>query len=181
MTARPLIALFLLSSAFVSLNLSPDEALAMGGISGGGGNVLPGKAPDSYQDPEVVEDQVRESRTLVFEYLSQQSDERSSAILEAARQVPLHIKDDSPCFDAAGNIVDGSVAGIAQPERDFGFGPRRHGRVCISALNIARKVHASELRAQAAALLIHEYAELTGSNEDQAVMLQTEAFKSLQR
>lgn len=173
MTFKPLLALVLLGSSITGA-IVPVRALAAGGISGGGGNVLPGKAPETLQDPEQVEDEVRESHAIAIDYLSRkisgQTDVQSIAILELARRVPPHITDDRPCFDSAGNVVDGSNAT-----------GRHRGRICISALNLARKVHPTELRAQAAALMIHEYAELAGSDEDQAVQLQTGAFKELMR
>ncbi len=159
-----------------------------GGMSGGGGNVLPGKLPDAPLDPEEAEDQVKASRHTAVDYLTsfkekyQQgalpSDQASLAqkafskgrdLLTISRTYRTDVEDDSPCFDFSGSPVDGSIRG------------ERPNEICISSHSIAKKVHQSEIKAQSAALMIHEFSEVIGFSEDEATALQVQVYTDLMK
>jgi hypothetical protein len=92
------------------------------------------------------------------------------SVFAVIEQVWPSVRDSRPCYDSAQNPVDGSVANFHE------------GTFCISAYSIAQKVHRKEIPAQSAALLMHEYSELVGLTESEAVSLQShvlEDFKGL--
>lgn len=154
-----------------------------GGMSGGGGNVFPVRVPESYQDPEQVEDSIHSSRRMAVQTLQTLQSELAVAesadpilsaifalpgdIVATSQRVKPHIEEDEPCYDRHGAPVDGSILS------------ERAGRFCISAFTIAQKVHAEEIQAQAAALMIHEYSELVGASEEEAQHIQKAALNKL--
>jgi len=82
-------------------------------------------------------------------------------------EVRMYVKDHSTCRDADQKPVDGS---IVNPVPDS---------ICISAFNIANKTDAADIPPQSTALILHEYGELIGLTEAQAVMLQTLVLEEL--
>lgn len=178
-----------ISVLLVLLALAPAGSVAHeshGGMSGGGGNVLPGRAPDAPANGELIEHAVKHSRGVAVSYLQElrlkflngdvSAEKRallerafsgSSDLATVARGIRVEVEDDRPCFDFQDNAVDGSIRSD------------KPNRICISSHSIAAKVHRSEVVAQSAALMIHEFSELIGFSEDEAVTLQSHALTDL--
>lgn len=160
--------------------------LTQGGVSGGGGNILAPKTPLAPVDPEVAEHLVYRSYGLFRIYIQEKqaafnegrlptqeqalfapiftSPER---VIEVLRNVRVHVADHRPCRDAQSQPVDGST--LSQEPNS----------ICISAFNIARKTELDDIPPQSAALMVHEYGELLGLSEDQAVQVQGAALQEL--
>jgi hypothetical protein len=158
---------------------------ADGGISGGGGNVISPKTPRRLQDPVAVRVDILASRGILKEFIQiklnllhsgnmQEEDkkiysvlfqETSHGILETIDELPIHIPVDAPCYDLQGNEYDG-----------IAINSNIH-TVCISAYNLAQKVDRSEVYTQAAALMLHELAEVAGLEDDDAIYLQNQLIK----
>ncbi len=158
----------------------------VGGVSGGGGNVMNPTPPEGYQDPEMVEDQVKSLVSVLRTYLLNKHNEFKKGTLSpehnrlfgalflppqnvfsVMQSVVPHVDDDRPCFDSDRRPVDGSIFS------------HRPNRFCISSFSLARKVHFREIPAQATALMLHEYSEWMGLSEDQAQVLQAKALVDL--
>ena len=88
-------------------------------------------------------------------------------ILEILHIVTPDIEEHKPCFDFDRQPVDASIATL------------KKNTFCLSAFNIRRKVIESEIPAQTMALAIHEYSEVIGLNEEEAVALQTRVLIEL--
>ena len=136
--------------------------------------------------PEAIEDQVKYAYQRALQYidsfheqylekslpahralLAYKAFDRTKDMSLVSRAVKPRVTDDKPCFDYAGNNVDGSLVSD------------RPGTFCISAFNIASKVHPLELDAQSTALMIHEISEVLGFNEVEAVEFQTQVYFDL--
>lgn len=169
-----------------SLSVAASAFDEIGGVSGGGGNVMNPTPPEGYQDPEMVEGQVKSLVSVLKNYLFSKQNEliRGSLSPEHSRlfgalllpkqnvfsvmtSVVPHVDDERPCFDSERRPVDGSI---------FSHHPNRF---CISSFSIARKVHIKEIPAQATALMLHEYSEWMGLTEAQAQVLQAKALVDL--
>ena len=175
---------FLISISLLFLNLS---AFAMiGGVSGGGGNMISPKSPVTIANPEAVQQIVYKARNVLYRYVSQKRTaylNNQLSLSQRAAFAPLfssnltiervissahlHVNEHHACWDENHQPVDGSTI---TPHPDS---------ICISAYNIARKTDVSDIAPQSAALMLHEYGELTGLNEDQAVAIQKAALKDL--
>lgn len=162
-----------------------DAGSDHGGISGGGGNLLSPTAPDHPGDPRAVRAQVYDADTFLRTYLEDKQTKFAAGtmtaeesvlfapvfnthfnITHALRDTRVHIDRSGPCY-VGRTPVDGSAK--LHDERE----------ICISAYNIAVKVRADEIPAQSAGLLLHEYSEVTGTTDEQAVALQTYLLKDL--
>jgi hypothetical protein len=171
------------SSFFQENSFSGD-----GGVSGGGGNVISPTPPDRYIDPDHVEHLVKNSvdgvKTYFFE--SERKYRRGLPVEEKPyqkiydalfdREINIHeiikrnfpeVEDSRPCFDLDRNPVDGSFKSNGESE------------ICISAYNLAKKVNIKEMEAQSIALMAHEYVELAGLSDDDAVTFQKKVLKDL--
>ena len=157
-----------------------------GGVSGGGGNMISPKPPLSANNPEIVEEIVGRSQNTVLNYLWQKRTDfeanRLSAshreafapvfenplrIEDAVRGTRLHIAEERSCWDSQHKPVDGSTFS------------KEANSICISAYNIAKKADLSDIHPQSVALMIHEYSELIGLSEEQAVKAQAKALEEL--
>ncbi len=177
----------LASFVFTSAICSASAAIIFnGGVSGGGGNMISPKPPVSENDPEIVEEIVGKAQTTVLEYIWQKRNEyennrlpeshraafvplfeADNKIENAVRSTRLHIADEHACWDSQHRPVDGSTV------------TKDSNSICISAYNIAKKADLSDIHPQSAALMIHEYSELVGLSEEQAIKVQARALEDL--
>jgi hypothetical protein len=157
-----------------------------GGVSGGGGNIIAPKAPQYPVDPETAEHMVYHSHDLLKNYVAHKKSafknnqlsvqqrqvfapifNSPQSIESVIKNVRLDVEDDEACWDTQHQAVDGSTI------------TRDHNSICISAYNLANKTEESDIPPQAAALMLHEYSELIGLSEDQAVRVQTIVLSEL--
>ncbi|MBK7891092.1 MAG: hypothetical protein IPJ84_09685 [Bdellovibrionales bacterium] len=179
----------LLVTGALLLTASNAFALNRGGMSGGGGNVMNPTPPDRLVNRHEVRALANRLPTLlpkVAHYLAQKQSSLAQipvgqagadenlrplfqtrySILRLLKTVPLDVEHHKSCFDGSGNPVDGSVA-----EDD--------DEVCLSALNIALKVHPTEIDAQSQALIVHEYGEKAGLDEAAAISVQAQVLEDV--
>ncbi|GIL17947.1 MAG: hypothetical protein FMNOHCHN_03599 [Ignavibacteriaceae bacterium] len=166
--------------------LADSGSRLMGGVSGGGGNVINPMPPERNLDPEVAEDIIENSVAHVQTYLadlerthrSPNSDtelkqlykkifDGPQSIHRVVQQVEPKVEETRPCYDAQAKPVDGSIYS------------RKRNTICISAYTLSQKVHEAEIQDQSIALMLHEYGELVGLSEDEAVLLQKKALEDL--
>ncbi len=160
---------------------------ASGGISGGGGNVVSPTAPTALQDPREIRSIIKGSKELLYKFISAKyalfktgsmdaDDLRMYSVLFADNEMNLHevmeeIKLDIPidqaCFDQKGREYDGSTFNT------------KTNTVCISAFTIAKKVDMFEVPVQATALVLHEFSEVAGLSDEDAISLQLEVIDEL--
>lgn len=157
-----------------------------GGVSGGGGNMLSPKPPSHQVDAETAEHMILQAREILKKYVFEKkyafhngtlSAEQMDAfepifnsqknVEDTMRTARLHIKERHACWDENSQPVDGST--IAPTPNS----------ICISARNIATKADISDITPQSAALMLHEFSELVGLSEDQAVKAQAAALAEL--
>ena len=154
-------------------------AQAVGGFSGGGGNVMFAVAPTRPMPIPAVEQAVVKARAVLISYLASRRTlsarqhlsprEQESLrilfnapqpILEIVLKTRIGLVTASPCFDEMGGMFDASTLGWSG------------GSICVSTTNLALKVSASEMHAQTAALLLHEFSEVAGLSDEQAIKVQ---------
>ncbi|MGZ3691711.1 MAG: hypothetical protein ACXVAX_09415 [Pseudobdellovibrio sp.] len=184
MRAQVLSFLILFFAFQMSFAGGPSE----GGISGGGGSVIDPHIPCETQDPQQVASLILQTRPLFRRYLLYKFDQLQKNQLTAEEKrlfdkmtnsdpagfvnqlehYNVQVDDKSPCFTSDRRPVDGSIFS-SQPNS-----------FCISASSIAQKVHMSEVVPQSAALMVHEFSEVRGLDEDEAVEMQKTAIKDLQ-
>lgn len=163
--------------------LAGIRAFAEGGVSGGGGHLLfpvQGKSPlpRSAVERELAavhgrvvsylvnkEQQLRRGELpagerAVFEPLFQQPRD----VIGISARTSLDFEDDHPCFDSAAAPADASTISD------------HANSICVSSFTIAKKVDPRNLGAESAAILVHEFSELAGFGEEEAVKLQTQVF-----
>lgn len=157
-----------------------------GGVSGGGGNVINPTPPERIIDGDSVEHVVKASvaytrlyfKNVHAQYLAGELPSDINPVFEklfadrdhfvrVLEEVRPHVVEETPCYDRGMNPVDASIVS------------GRPGRFCVSAYSMARKVHVDEIPIQSAALMAHEYSELVGLNEDDAVTVQKKALEDL--
>jgi hypothetical protein len=167
---------------FVCLMLLSVEAMA-GGMSGGGGNVLVSRESSAHTNIELTARLIDEAHSQIIPYLKLkreqiQNDENAAPILEklfALNPQILNLIESAapnilmsrPCLDDRSRKYDGSAR------------PHAEAPLCISAWRIGHKLKQSEVTNQAIALLLHEYSELSGFSDREAIELQTYALKDL--
>lgn len=179
--------LIMAAVTFSFSNLSfAKNITAYGGVSGGGGNVIDPTPPDILPETDTVEYMIKSSLKQVHTYLYQKSQQfesgqlsqyeqelfakvfrRENSILKALYKVEPEVDERQPCFDFDRQPVDASIA------------TNKQNHFCVSAFTLRQKVIHSEIPAQSAALMIHEYSEIVGANEDDAVALQRLALDEL--
>jgi hypothetical protein len=161
---------------------------SLGGISGGGGNVIISQMPTQSLDPEYVKHTVRNLKSSVVLFLQQKEQmfengemaddeafiyqplfEKMSSVAEALNPIPVYVDDKNPCFDQSGQKFDGST-----------LAPKAN-MVCISAKRIARKLEQDDLTPQTSALLVHEFSEKFGLTDDEAIQIQTRVLAELRK
>lgn len=180
---------FILLSLLFSFQFSfADKWAPDGGMSGGGGVVLPVAKLVNILDTETAEAYVKSSRQIANSYLSDKYIELKNAhgnshqkhilgklfsvkiddILATTKKYKVIILDDEACVAPPNKAVDGSFEVI-----------KKFSYICISTFSITPKVDASEFKQQVAALLIHEYTELLGHDESYAVQVQEHVLGEL--
>jgi|GEM_PF-2207866 len=177
----------LIQSLVISSILYSQLSLAKGGISGGGGNVINSTPPTEYQDPHDIRAVIKDSKYILYRFIKAKyslfrrgsmsnEDMRLYGVLFADSETNLHevmedIKIDIPvdqgCFDKLGNEYDGSS-----------YNPTNH-KICISAFRISKNTIMDEVPIQSAALILHEYAEVVGLTDDEAIDLQIQMITEL--
>ncbi len=169
-----LFLVFVTSQAYSKHGLETD-----GGMSGGGGFVISPETPDQYNSPDKVEALIeKHAEPCLQKYLINKKEKfdkgelpghelttlepllKQGVIFKAIQNTKLIIQDDHSCFGANGEPTDGS------------FFKDKKNAICISAKNIAEKVHHKELKPQTLALMMHEYSEMMGFSEDNAIGVQ---------
>lgn len=164
--------------ALVAICLMTNFAQA-GGMSAGGGNFLLTIAPENPGPVALAQSIANEAHGNLADYLrakkqawlahslpAQQqeafaplfSSQQDVLTIVASRQVDVEAQDS--CWDANRDQVDGSI-----------FAKNAHA-VCLSARNLSLKSITADYYPQSLALLGHEFGELAGLSEDQAVLLQ---------
>jgi len=180
------IALFCASATLMFSN-SSHALLSRGGISGGGGNVIYATAPSKPHDVWFVETRIQAAKPRVLEYLSEKEQQYRSGGMDSdqaavfaplfsknhrvskkAASIELKVTTTEPCYDQNGHEFDGSI--LATDADD----------VCMSAKRIAEKVELTELDAQSAALMIHEFIEFFGLSDEEAIQIQILALSHFQ-
>ena len=159
-----------------------------GGISGGGGSVIDPHIPCETQNPKEIAALILQTRPLFQKYLLYKLDQLQKNQLTSEetrlfdkmtnmdpegfvrdlKRYNVQVDDKNPCFTSDRQPVDGSIFS-SQPNS-----------FCISARSIAQKVHRAEVVTQSAALMVHEFSEIRGLNEDEAVEMQKNAIRELQ-
>lgn len=171
-----------LSLSSVTYGLSCSQ----GGVSGGGGNVINPTPPDEIADSEQVEHLVKASvvythiyfKNVHAQYLAGEIDSDIKPVFEklfadrkllkrTLSEVRPHVENERPCFDRELKPVDASIVNS------------KAGRFCVSAYSVGQKVDVSEIPIQSAALMAHEYSELMGLDENEAVTVQKKALEDL--
>lgn len=161
-------------------------AIRDGGVSGGGGNVINATPPSQAVDSETAEELIRNSIPTVKFFLNNKYEqyranklappdvplyskifEGSQNIFAALKTIKPDIEEHRPCFTRYGQIADASIAGFD------------HDSFCVSAYTIRYKVIHHEIPVQSAALMVHEYSEIVGVTEDEAVMLQEQVLNEM--
>lgn len=159
-----------------------------GGITGGGGNLIEPVAAPVHASPEIAKRIIVRSLASLERYLQEKhslfmsgdlpgGEEAAFApiflsqrsIEDVIENTRLLIPDEHSCRDAGHRPVDGSVV---TPEPNA---------ICISAYNIAHKTAPEDIPPQAVALLLHEYSELVGLDEQQAVRAQAAALEEFRK
>ena len=171
----------------VIIFISSTVLAAAGGISGGGGEVICPDRPTYYQDPEHIKDVIEQSKSKLVSYIDYKkkqllSDELEHSekeiiqkifepnkmnIHEAVNRFSVYIDDDHPCYTSDRQPVDGSIYS------------KKPNSICISSATIARKVHFNQVSKQSTALMLHEYSEVVGLTEAEAVTLQKKALEEI--
>lgn len=135
-----------------------------------------------------VEQRIEELKPVVLEYLADKKQEFDSGkmnlalaetfaplfsgqrnIIDQLQRVRLHVREEHPCYTRDGASFDGTS--------DF----QGDGRICLSAHSISTKVDYSEVDLQSSALMVHEYSEIAGANDEQAIAIQIAVLKDLSK
>ncbi len=175
------------SAVVLPLFLTGLSGWAIGGISGGGGNIIAQGRPTVLASAEHAEDLVRTGSQQLEKYLQAKVAVRANLallddplnqlfnknsqgqnIFDILANSRVDIRDSSPCLDSAGNPVDGSS--VMAPNS-----------ICLSSMRIAAKVDADEIPEQAAALMMHEFSERLGFDDGFAVEVQKQVLRDFER
>ncbi len=167
------------------LVVAPQFALA-GGFSGGGGNVIAVTPVKSPASPLLVRNIVKQARIALASYLIQKQQQLNNgtlaqaeanaflpifsfknSIVRAIRRVDVYVVTDRPCYDRMHRSFDGSTTS------------ERLNSICVSALNLSRKVELKQMEAESLALLLHEYTEVIGRSDEEAIRVQMAALADL--
>jgi hypothetical protein len=160
-----------------------------GGVSGGGGNLISPSAPTEVQDVREIRNIILGSEHLLKKFVNAKyalynagsmdyDSHRMYSVLfadnednlhETMEEISLDVQLNSPCYDSNGNIFDGST-----------YNQKKH-TICISAYSIAQKCAKNEVPTQATALIMHEYSEVVGLSDDDAIALQKQVIAELKK
>jgi hypothetical protein len=174
----PLVTLLCLFTFSTHANLSSNIMLfptADGGASGGGGFFLqsqPDATPAPIAHPEAIVNKAygyilsiaesgergmhfKDAPAVLAKFLA------NSELGETLEVIKPLGHASGPCLNKYHEEVDGSI---------YSFAPNT---VCISTFNLAEKVAAQDQFPQTAGILVHEYAEVMGHTEPEAIQLQT--------
>lgn len=158
-----------------------------GGVSGGGGNLISASAPTEKQDPREIRNIILSSQKLLNKFINTKFSLYNSGSMdydnlkmysvlfadnennlhEVMEEIKLDIQLNQPCFDSLGNVFDGST-----------FNQKKHS-ICISAFTIAQKCIKNEIPTQASALVMHEFSEVVGLTDEEAITLQKQVISEL--
>lgn len=169
------------------LTISSTSWGSLGGVSGGGGNLISPKAPLYPINPELTEKLIHKAHKELQSYLSYKKNQYINKQMPAPQRQAfeplftapedaemtlthshIDIQDDSSCFDPQMRAVDGSFK-IQNSQKS----------ICISAWTISQKSEASDIKPQSQALILHEVGETLGLTETQANQLQQESLIEL--
>ena len=168
-----------LAMIVLSLQVSAKHGIE-GGMSGGGGYVINPEAPVKVANPHLVEDLIEEhGQPCLDKYLQNKFKKfqngqvlgheietlhkifaQDKNIFKTIKETKVIVEEDRSCFGKDGEPTDGSFFNSTKKA------------ICISAKNIAEKVHHEELKPQALALMAHEYSEVMGLTDTEAVEVQ---------
>lgn len=172
---------------FVATHATAKHGLDLnGGVSGGGGFVISPETPDQYVSPDKVESLIeKQAEPCLENYLINKKKKfdngelpghefntlepilKQGVIFKTIKNTRLIVVDGNSCFGSNGEPTDGS------------FFKDKKKAICISAKNLAEKVHHKELKPQTLALMMHEYSEMLGFSEDEAVSVQKIVLEDL--
>lgn len=147
-----------------------------GGISGGGGDLIPSEQVGSQALDEMI-NVARMQLVLYFNYLDENRDRlptayenligRDDDMLYKVRRQKIYSNNKGPCLDINGVEVDGSIY------------PVNKTGICISTFNLGKKLNKDNARIQLLGLVAHEYSHLAGANEAQATEVQKDVLNRL--
>ena len=176
--ANKFAAAFILMTSF-----SISSHATFGGFSG---NVIAPTMVQNPQNPILVSRVIEHARQVLPSYLVQKENElkrgrlsasdttalgpllrRKTLIVMAMKRVRIAIETQDACYDRKHVPFDGSTLG-SQPNS-----------ICMSALSLSRRVEADMMPVEATALLLHEYSEVIGLSDQQAILAQTVIYRDL--
>ena len=170
------------------ISASAPRALALGGITAGGGGTVdvPHASMDEIEASLEYTNQAlrlflygqeitwRTKRTVEVGYLKlfggdelpEKTQKRIYRILDVLQ---IEFRKTRPCFDNVGNEKDGSIYTDSH----------RKLAICISGMKLAQKLTRDNYEVQTAALVLHEVSHLLGTTEDEAVSIQNAAVNGM--
>ncbi len=174
--------------AIILCSLMSVSAFA-GGVSGGGGNLISPTRPIEKQDPREIRNIILGSKNLLKKFInakyalyktgSMDSEslplysilfaDNENNLHEVMEEISLDIQLTGPCFDSNGTAFDGST-----------YNQKKHS-ICISAFTIAEKCNKDEVPSQASALVLHEFSEVVGLSDDEAITVQKQVIAELKK
>jgi hypothetical protein len=181
--------LFMITVLLISATKTLARHGVEGGISGGGGFVIDPQTPVYPNSPDSVEELIKNNgNNILKKYLvgkKQKLDagqllgheiqpieklfKTKNNIFTVIHDTHIEVKDEESCFNEKGEPTDGS------------FFTNQKNAICISAKNIATKVHHEEVQPQSLALMMHEYGEVMGFTDAEAVQLQKIVLDDLKK
>jgi hypothetical protein len=173
-------SIILLSAALLAGPLAQSKIERDGGMSGGGGYVLNPEINTQANHPAEVQMIIENSAIPILKnYFYEKSQMMQSGLLPESQvrqfkrllsskgsifkilnETRVFVQANSSCYGPNGEPTDGS------------FFVHEHKGICLSARNIAVKVTNEDLQPQTAALMAHEYSEIMGFSDDEAIDLQ---------
>lgn len=169
---------FVLINGCAKTHTANQAVTAQGGITGGGGGVIPANPVGAYQIKRIVEESQRDIRMYLKNdqrnYFESKPDEigdllysREKTIFNFLDEVLVEVRMNKPCYDGNGDEVDGSIYASLP------------NTICISAFRMGQTLINANAYSETLALVIHELSHLVGTNEDQAKVIQAKAAHAL--
>jgi hypothetical protein len=159
------------------------ECAFAGGVSGGGGNLLHPIQPREPMPTSEVFHEIESMQGRLVVYFEGKLEEFREGelpveerelfgslfrlernVIDLAASTSLLFNSDAPCMDLSESPVDASTVSL------------RANSICVSSFSISHRVDPKILGAESAAILAHEFSELAGFDESQAVRLQAAVF-----
>jgi len=163
-----------LSLGLVALSFAQASAFASeGGVSGGGGGTVPAD-PVSAEVARIEIIQAKLPLAFYFNALSSPGAHGiywdklfsgSTTIFDLIQTTTVEINADAPCVAPSGELTDGAAPGSAP------------NSICISTLRLSQKLDADDVHIQTLGLIAHELSHLLGTNEPEAVAVQTDLIR----